>query len=74
MQDSCLSISSNEKTSKSVYITKYLHNLLNQQKKKLLPLFKEAKNNKEPTKWSIVDGNYFLYIKDVKHTEESINQ
>ena len=74
MQDSGHSISSNEKTSKSVYITEHLPHLVYQQKKKLLPLFKEAKNKKEPTKWAIVDGNYCLYIKDVKHTAESINQ
>ena len=46
MQDSGHSLSSNEKTSKSVYITKHLPHLLYQQKKKLLPLFKEAKNKK----------------------------
>ena len=74
MQDSGHSLSSNEKTSKSVYITEHLPHVLYQQKKKLLPLFKEAKNKKEPTKWAIVDGIYCLYIKDVKHTPESINQ
>ena len=74
MQESGHSLSSNEKTSKSVYITEHLPHLLYQQKKKLLPLFKEAKNKKEPTKWAIVDGNYCLYIKDIKRTAESINQ
>ena len=43
IQDSGHSLSSNEKTSKSVYITEHLPHLLYQQKKKLLPLFKEAK-------------------------------
>ena len=74
MQDSDHSLSSNEKTGKFVYITEHLPHLLYQQKKKLLPLFKEAKIKKEPTKWAIVDGYYCLYIKDVKHAEESINQ
>ena len=73
MQDLGHSLSTNEKTSKPVYITEHLPHLLYQQKKKLLPLFKDAKNKKEPTKWAI-DGNYCLYIKDVKRTAKSINQ
>ena len=46
MQDSGHALSSDEKTSKSIYITEHLPHLLYQQKKKLLPLFKEAKNKK----------------------------
>ena len=67
MQESGHFLSSNEKTSKSVYITEHTHYLQNITKEKILPLFKEAKNKKEPNKWAIVDGNYCLYIKDVKH-------
>ena len=68
------SSSSNEKPSKSVYIIEHLPHLLYQQKKCLLPIFKEAKNKKGPTKWVIVDSFYCLYIKDVQHTAESIDQ
>ena len=63
MQDSGHSLSSNKKISKSVYtcITEHLPHLLYQQKKKLLPLFKEAKIKKEPSKWAIVEA-IIVYI------------
>ena len=40
------------------------------QKKKLLPLFKKAKNQKQATRWATADESCCLYIKDVKHTAE----
>ena len=77
MQEPGHSLSSNKKTSKSVYITEHLPHLLYlyvSAKKKIYLYSKRQKNKKEPTKWAIVDGSYCLYTKDVKHTAESINQ
>ena len=56
------SSATNGRSRKSVYITEHLPQQLYHQKKKLLLLFKKAKNQKQATRWATVDGSYCLYI------------
>ena len=52
-----------EKDSKSqVFVTEHLPNELYQQKKKLLPLYKEARRNQKQATWMIKNGEYCLLI------------
>ena len=52
-----------EKDSKSrVFVTEHLPNELYQEKKKLLPLYKEARRNKKLATWMIKNGEYCLLI------------
>ena len=64
------SSATNGRSRKSVYITEHLPQQLYHQKKKLLPLFKKAKNQKQATRWASVDGSHCLYIEGVKYTAE----
>ena len=64
------SLATNDCNYKSVYITEHLPQKLYHQKKKLLPLWKKAKNEKQVARWAIVDGTYYLYIDGVKHTAD----
>ena len=50
-----------------VYVTEHLPRELQQQKKKLLSAYKEAKQNKQRTVWRIKKAKYCLYIDNVKH-------
>ena len=50
-----------------VYGTEYLPRELQQQKKKLLSAYKEAKQNKQRSVWRIEKAKYSLYIDNVKH-------
>ena len=50
-----------------VYVTEHLPRELQQQKKKLLSAYKEAKQNKQRAVWRIEKAKYFLYIDNVKH-------
>ena len=55
------SSATNGRNRKSVYITEHLPQQLYHQKKKLLPLVKKAKNQKQATRWAIADGSCCLY-------------
>ena len=45
-----------------VYVTEHLPAKFQQQRKLLLPDFKEAKRKKQPTYWRAIDGNYCLFV------------
>lgn len=62
------STSSADEHVSSVYITEHLPRILYNHKKKLLPLFKEAKKRNQRTRWSIENGSYFLYVDNIKHS------
>ena len=64
------SSATNGRSRKSVYITEHLPQQLYHHQKKLFPLFKKQKNQKQATWWATVDGSYCLYIEGVKHTAE----
>ena len=49
---------------KSVYITEHLPKEFQEQRKRLLPRFKEAKKSGQKTKWAITNGSYCLYVDD----------
>ena len=49
---------------KSVYITEHLPKEFQEQRKRLLPRFKEAKKPGQKTKWAITNGFYCLYVDD----------
>ena len=51
---------------KPIYISEHLPKPYNEQKKKLLPLFKHASTKKQKTTWGVSDGNYCLFIDGVK--------
>ena len=48
----------------TVYITEHLPHKFQQQRKLLLPKFKEAKKKKQKTVWKALDGNHTLFIDD----------
>jgi len=50
-----------------VYVTEHLLSIQLQQKKELHTKFKEAGDK---TYWTIEEGNYCLYINNIKHTAE----
>ena len=45
-----------------VYMTKHLPHELQMQKKRLIPIFRKAKEEGKKTAWKIIDGDYQLYI------------
>ena len=51
---------------KPIYISEHLPKPYYEQKKKLLPLFKKAKEKKQKTTWAVSDGDYCLFIDGVK--------
>ena len=51
----------------SVYITEHLPRVLMQQKKMLLPAFKNAKKFSKKVSWKIEQSSYWLYIDDIKY-------
>ena len=56
-----------EKDSKSqVFVTEHLPKELYQQKKKLLPLYKEARRNKKQSTCLIKNGEYCLFIEGIR--------
>ena len=48
-------------TNPTVYITEHLPHKFQQQRKLLLPQFKEAKKKKQKAVWKALDGNYTLF-------------
>ena len=64
------SYNSNRKTkslmARPVYITEHLPKQFLEQKKSLIPCFKEARAQKKKTSWGINNGEYCLYIKGKK--------
>ena len=44
------------------YVTEHLPRELQMQKKKLIPIFRKAKEEGKKTAWKIIDGGYQLYI------------
>ena len=53
-------------TTKYVYTTEHLPIELQRQKKKLIPLYKKAKEENKKTVWKIVDCEYCLFVDDVR--------
>ena len=49
-----------------VFVTEHLPERFQQQRKRLLPLYKEAKNKKQKAVWKALDGNYTLFVNDKK--------
>ena len=49
---------------KSVYVTAHLSKEFQEQRKRLLPQFKEAKKLGQKNKWAITNGSYCSYIDD----------
>ena len=54
--------------SKPVYLTEHLPDAFLQQKNALMPRFKEARSKKQKAYWRTQNGNYVLYVDDVKIT------
>ena len=50
-----------------VYVSEHLPTAFQKQKTSLLPKCKEAKKQKKKTFWKAVDGEYCLFIDNVKH-------
>ena len=55
-----------KQSSPYVYITDHLPHAFQEQRKKLLPSFTEARADKQKTKWKIENGEYCLYIDNEK--------
>ena len=53
-------------TTKYVYATEHLPIELQRQKKKLIPLYKKAKEENKKTVLKIVDCEYCLFVDDVR--------
>ena len=53
----------------SVYVTEHLPRALMQQKKMLLPAFKNAEELDKKVSWKIEQSSYCLYIDDVKYSK-----
>ena len=51
-------------TNLNTYITDHLPTKFQEQRKVLLPYYKEAKKNKKKTIWKALDGNYTLFIEN----------
>ena len=49
-----------------VYATEHLPKELQEQKKRLLPFYKDARNNKKKTVWKIQNCEYCLFVDDVR--------
>ena len=49
------------RTNLNTYITDHLPAKFQEQRKLLLPCYKEAKKNKKKTIWKALDGNYTLF-------------
>ena len=49
-------------TNLNTYITDHLPAKFQEQRKLLLPYYKEAKKNKKKTMWKALDGSYTLFI------------
>ena len=50
------------RSSQHVYATEHLPIELQNQKKKLIPLYKEVKKEQKKTVWKIVDCEYCLFV------------
>ena len=62
-------IRSKNSNNSSVYITDHLPKLYYQQKKKLLPQFKQAKSFGKKNIWRIINGEYCLFIDGVRASQ-----
>jgi len=51
-------------TNPYVFITEHLPEKFQQQRKRLLDTYKEAKKNRQKAVWKVLDGNYTLFIND----------
>ena len=49
-----------------IYVTEHLPKKLQEQRKLLLPYYKEAKLKKQKTFWKALDGNYVLFVNGEK--------
>ena len=58
---------------KPIYISEHLPKPYYEQKKKLLPLFKKAREKKQKTTWAVSDGDYCLFIDGVNPLKPSGN-
>ena len=50
----------------AVYVTEHLPKQFQEERKQLLPRFKEAKRLSKKTFWKAEDGHYALYIDNIK--------
>ena len=50
----------------AVYVTEHLPKQFQEERKQLLPRFKEAKRLSKKTFWNAEDGHYALYIDNIK--------
>ena len=55
-----------DKTSPPIYVTEHLPKKFQEQRKLLLPYYKEAKLKKQKTFWKALDGNYVLFVNGEK--------
>ena len=55
-----------DKTSPPTYVTEHLPKKFQEQRKLLLPYYKEAKLIKQKTFWKALDGNYVLFVNGEK--------
>ena len=62
---------SEDATSPHIFITEHLPNKFQEQRKRLLPVFKDAKRRQQKTYWKAIDENYVLFVngKKVKASE-----
>ena len=55
-----------DEVSPYTYITDHLPVKFQKQRKRLLPFYKEAKQNKQKAIWKILDGEYTLFVNNKK--------
>ena len=57
---------SEDATSPHIFITEHLPKKFQEQRKRLLPVFKDAKRRQQKTYWKAVNGNYVLFVNGKK--------
>ena len=55
-----------QRNTPTVYVTDHLPQLYQQQRKRLLPVFNEARSQNRKTSWRIINGEYCLFVDNVK--------
>ena len=57
---------SEDATSPHIFITEHLPKKFQEQRKRLLPIFKDAKRKQQRTCWKAIEGNYYVLFVNVK--------
>ena len=61
----------NEDPEKNVYVTEHLSKPFYEEKRRLLPYFKQTRSERKKSMWRVVDGEYCLYVENKRIVLES---